>query len=253
MLVLNNGALAWLILSGRAEVWHIAASALLDGITFSFTAPAQNAVMPDLVPRELVMNGFALMAVGGSVMGIIGAALAGQLIEWVGAGMVFAMMAAMYLVVGFLYLRLPKMQGHNSRERSSVGADMLAGARYLGGKPVLLILLGLAFTRMCFVMPYRTLLPAYAADSLGMSAAGLGWLTSANLLGAMVVSMTLTAQGDRRGKGRVILLSGIAIGVALLLFVGRALDPQRLFVHRRCWRGQPGHHDPLQHADADAL
>lgn len=220
VMAVNSGVIAALVLTGHIQVWHLAVSSIIDGFRGAFTMPANNSIVADLVPREHIMNAFSVLAVGGSLMGIVGAATAGLLIEWVGPGRVFVVMSVLFTSVALIYLWLPETRSGGSGPQVAIWRAWLSGVQHVRARPALMLVLGLTFVRMCLVAPYTTLLPAFAVETLGMSAVGLGWLTSMRLLGATVFSVLMSAQGNRGAKGRLLLQTGLVVGAALLLFVG---------------------------------
>ncbi len=60
---LLNAVNTVLIMAGVIEFWHLMVLSTLSGISFSFNMPARQAVIPNLVPRELLMNAMSLGAI----------------------------------------------------------------------------------------------------------------------------------------------------------------------------------------------
>jgi MFS family permease len=91
LLVVSAVVLASLIFSGQLQAWHIAVSAMLNGAVFSFMEPAQETIYSELVDRETVLNAVSLNFVIQGLLGILGSAAAGLLIdaEGIGAGGVY--------------------------------------------------------------------------------------------------------------------------------------------------------------------
>jgi hypothetical protein len=113
--------------------------------------------------------------------------------------------------------KLPKT-GTTDPGTRSVWADIVDGVRYIRVCPVLIPLLALVFVRGFLGMPYRTMMPKYAQDVMGLDATGLGILTSAPGVGSLISSLVMASLGNFRGKGRLLLLSGIVMGLALVGF-----------------------------------
>jgi MFS family permease len=67
-------------------------------------------------------------------------------------------------------------------------------------------------------MGYRTFMPKYAQDVLGMDAGGLGLLMAAPGVGGTISSLATASLGDFRGKGRLLWGAGMAFGLFLVLF-----------------------------------
>ena len=67
-------------------------------------------------------------------------------------------------------------------------------------------------------MPYRTMMPKYARDVMGLDASGLGTLTAAPGVGSLISSLIMASLGDFKRKGKLLLVAGIVMGLALVWF-----------------------------------
>ena len=216
-MVLNSVVLAVLISTGTVCLWHLAVSSLLTGILFAFLMPAQQAFLADLVDRETLLNANSLNAIGMGLMGIFASSLAGAMIESLGVGSVYYAMAGLYLVSLLTIAQLPAAARVMGQCRS-VWRDLREGVSYIvGNRPIMLLLL-LALSRVLVGMPYRTLMPKYAQDVLGLDASGLGVLLAAPGAGSMISALLLATLGDFRNKGKLYLLAGLAMGLGLVAF-----------------------------------
>jgi predicted MFS family arabinose efflux permease len=151
------------------------------------------------------------------LMGVFGASLAGFVIAWVGAEGVYFTIAALYVWALFALSRLPP-GGAARSTRSSAWANVRDGLRYLKVTPIILPLLGIAVVRVLFGWSYRTLMPVYASEVLQFDARGLGILSAAPSVGSLLGSLALASLGDWNGKGKILLLAGLTMGLALVGF-----------------------------------
>jgi MFS family permease len=69
-------------------------------------------------------------------------------------------------------------------------------------------------------MPYTTFMPVYAEDVVGLDARGLGILVGAPSVGSLISALVLASMGDFKGKGRLTLVAGVVLGLALVGFAG---------------------------------
>ena len=215
--LLNTLVLTVLIMTDLVQVWHMAVGSLITGIFFSFMMPAQNALVSELVNRETLLNAISLNSIGMGLMGIVAAWLAGWAIDALGVGSVYIVLTLSYAGIILTLFQLPRTQGATS-SRDSVWKELKAGVGYLRVRPIIVPLLGLVFARGLLAMPYRTMMPKFAQDVMGMGASGLGWLTAASGAGSLIASLALASLGDYRGKGKLLLISGIVMGISIIAF-----------------------------------
>lgn len=105
----SQGLLAALLITGTAELWHVAAISAVNGCAVAFFLPASTALVPQLVPPERLQSANALLRLSLSAARIAGAGAAGVLVSLVGTGPAIAVDAATFAVsaLALLGLRLP--------------------------------------------------------------------------------------------------------------------------------------------------
>jgi predicted MFS family arabinose efflux permease len=159
----------------------------------------------------------SLNSVGMGLAGIFAASLAGFLIDVIGVAAVYVGIAGLYMVVFLTILKLP-LTGTSNPSRHSVWSDIVDGAKHIWIRRISVSLLVVVFIRGLLAMPYRTLMPKYAQDVMQLDASGLGILVAAPGFGSLISSLIMASLGDYQGKGKLLLSSGVALGVAIVLF-----------------------------------
>jgi MFS family permease len=87
---------AALLLTGRAEIWSLAALAAVNGGSSAFFFPASSGVVPQTVPVSLLQRANATLRLGLNATTITGAALGGLLVAATNPGTAIAIDAASY-------------------------------------------------------------------------------------------------------------------------------------------------------------
>jgi len=211
--------LAILVSTNLVQVWMVLVIALARGVTMSFNGPARHSLLPELVPREDLMNAIALNSATINLTKTIGPAIAGILIATVGVAGAFYFNAASYVAVLYGLALMRFVERPRKAVRTSVFADVVGGARYLHSQPILWMLVLLFLLPSVFGGPYVMMLAVFAKDVLDVGPIGMGFLTAAASCGAVIGALFVA--GRSRGGGRrgwVVLLCLMAYGVALGLF-----------------------------------
>lgn len=209
---------ALLTLTHRIRPWHIPLLALLFGLVNAVDVPARQAFVPEMVPRELLLNAIALNSAMFNVARIIGPAIAGIVVAAIGEGWCFLANAVSYIavIVGLLMMdtpnTVPSSATANPLER------LLEGLRFVARtSPIRAILLLLALVSV-MGMSYTVLMPIFADRILKGGAKGLGILMSASGVGALLGALLLAMRESIRGLGKRAAFGAIGFGVSLVLF-----------------------------------
>jgi MFS family permease len=181
---------AALVITGNAEVWHLAALAAVNGGASAFFFPASAGVVPQTVPATLLQQANALLQLAMNTAMIGGAAIAGFLVAGAGPGWAIAVDAGTYLVAAgcVALMRLPAVV----REQAATFLHELGvGWREFRSRTWLwAIVLQFSLMLMVVLGAFSVLGPVVADDDLGGATAwGLiltGWtagLVTGGLIG----------------------------------------------------------------------
>ena len=104
-----QGAIAVLLLTGHARLWHLIALQVLRGAAFSFFFPASQGLVPQTVPIGELQPANVLFSMTRNGTNIVGAALGGALVAVTSPGWALAFDGATYLVSALIFagMRLP--------------------------------------------------------------------------------------------------------------------------------------------------
>jgi MFS family permease len=213
-------------------VW-VSALGLLGGVMSALTFPAWQALLPDLVPREKLMNAIALNSAQFQSSRLLGPLVTGAFVL-VGAsfGNVFMLNAASFLfVIAALWAIHPNPQpesgGHGrpaGAPAESAWARLTAGVSYAReDRTVGALIVSTAFMTV-FAMPYMMLLPAIVHTALSttgkVAETQVSWLMAANGLGAaagalVVASLPVTTRRERLIPFAIIAMGGLLMAFAL--------------------------------------
>ena len=192
--------------------------------------PVRQSLIPNLVPREDLSNAVALQSFAFQISRLIGPSIAGFLIAWIGAGGAFLARAVVFIgvVVMIVLMKVPAIQ--NISKGESGWATLREGFAYIRGEQSLLILILWALIPQLFIMPYFTLLPVFAKDVLHVGPEGFGILVTLPGIGAVIATLAIASLGDFHRKGRVLVVAGIAQGIAILLLAATSKLPDDVLV-----------------------
>ncbi|MDX2706949.1 MFS transporter [Streptomyces sp. PA03-6a] len=213
--LLVSAGLAALTLTGAATVGTVVVSSLLATAAATFDQPARQALIPAMVPRDRLVDAFALLNPSRELAILVGPAFAGVLIALGGPGAVYVFDAVTYavLVVVLALLRVPPLAVDG--KRLPLLESLWEGVGHVSGRPVVWQLMGLDLAATVFGA-YRVLLPAFAADVLHVGAAGYGLLSAAPSAGALIGSAWVFRLVRTARSGRIVLWGTAAYGLAVV-------------------------------------
>ena len=220
-----------LVASGLLQVWHLFLFTLITGAAWAFNEPVRQTLVPNLVPKEDLMNAVALHSAGFNLNKVIGPALGGLLIALFGAAGNFFVQGLAYAgVLVTLYVMHVPPTPVQARQ-SSVVANLKEGFAYVWSTPTVLALMVADLVPRIFAVPYQALMPVFQKDVLGVGPEGLGMLMAAPGVGAVLSTLLLASIAHSfRRKGLLVLGGLISLGVFLILFSRTTSFPLALVI-----------------------
>src|SRR5262245_31714927 len=196
-----------------SQTWMLAAAASLGiltlagevtpdvllGLTFALglgsamTAPAWQAITPELVSRDDLPEAVALGGVAFNLARAAGPALGGLTTASVGPGVVFLLNAASFLAVLVVLARWRRAPLQPFEIPENMLGAMRAGARYVRHSLPLRTVLTRSVSFVIFASAVWSLLPLVARQLLGLDAVGYGVLLGCLGLGAVAGATVLPA------------------------------------------------------------
>jgi MFS family permease len=223
--------LAHAIMGGSAMVMAILTAAdlitpevllglgLVLGVGVALNLPTWQALLPSLVPREMIASAVALQSAAFNVARAIGPALGGAIVVAIGPAAGFGINALTYgfVIVGLLMVARTLIAPE--RQTTSLGAAIGLGVRYARFTPVFARLLALVSIFAVTSSVVQSVLPGHT-ETLGGDAGTLGLLLGAMGAGALLGAFTRQQLLDRFRRRAPMLtitlfgLSGIGVGLA---------------------------------------
>jgi predicted MFS family arabinose efflux permease len=195
---IEAGALPW----GRAAGWvgpyPIFAGCVLLGIVRALQTPAQQAIVPKLVPESQLARAMALSSSVMKIAVVMGPALGG-FIYALGPAWAYGLCVAVLAVSLFCVMAIEHVPIIRSKEPATL-RSMFAGFGFIFHKPV--VLGAISLDLFAVVLGGATaLLPIYAKDILHTGPWGLGLLRAAPAVGALALGAWLARHPIERRVG----------------------------------------------------
>ncbi|HJV49115.1 MAG TPA: MFS transporter [Geothrix sp.] len=198
---------------------------LLLGVGAALNAPAWQASVPDLVPKDQIAAGVALNSAGFNVSRAVGPALGGLVVGWLGPTWAFALNAVSFLGVLAVFKSWKRQPVTTDLPAERFSAAMKVGLRYTRHRKVLQIILLRGGGFVFFGGPIFSLLPTLAIHHLHLGSSAFGLLLGCTGVGAVTATLVLPSLKSRISPNQLLALATaiFATGLLGLAFVVRTL------------------------------
>ncbi len=211
-------AIAGLLVTGKLEIWHLYANAILSGCFNSCQSNAYMAATTVLVPKKYLARAGGIAGIGRSVSKLISPVLAGVLLGIVGLPGIMAIDFAtlFFAFVPLLLVRFPEpnLKSENTDENSFF-KEAADGWNYLIARPGLLGLLIFLAIRNVFVGAFNVLTVPLVLSLT--SPVGLGIILSIGSSGLAAGSLIMSFWKERENKIKILFGFSLFTGVFILL------------------------------------
>ena len=231
--------LGTLVLTQVVHIWMILALSFVTGCCMSIAGPSYLALVFNLVDREDLANAIALNSTQFQLARVLGPVAAGLGFKLFGlAGCFFANGLSFAAVcIGLAMVRY-ESEPHTSmapdrsvKDKKAFVQDLVAGFRYVAGRPRVSWLLMVSAVMSLFGAPYISMMPVFARDIFKLGETGLALMMGIAGAGALFGALSLAYLGDFKYKGRFVLGGAFGFAVCLVCFsLSRALIVSLIFL-----------------------
>ncbi|MCH8207326.1 MAG: MFS transporter, partial [Chloroflexi bacterium] len=215
--VVHNLVLGFLVLTGNIEVWHLIVLSMVNGSARAAQMPAAGALVPNLVPKHLLLNAIALNQAAMNGSRLLGPAAIAPMLGTVGVEAAFFMCTGFYMVSLVQTLRIrTSSTGEIDTSRGFVN-NMMDGLRYVYRTPVLRAVVLMALFHCGMTMSFESLLPVLSRQQLNAEGAGFSYLMMAVGAGALISSVAIAGIQSEVTRGRLFLNLGVLSGLTPII------------------------------------
>jgi len=215
------GAVALLGMTGRLQIAHLYVASAFFGAAFSFYTPAMSAIMPELVPSDVLVPGNALRGLSGQTARVIGPLLGGLIVTAAGPPVAFGLDAASFAISFgvFFFARPPR---HEAPPPMPLLAQIREGVSFTFSVTWLWVaIVGFAVTNGFYFAGFSVALPLLVLKVLMGTPATFGFIGTAAGLGEVVGGLLVGNLKIKRLGVGIYIFSGL-LGVG---FAGYGIAP----------------------------
>ena len=222
-LVLGNLALAGIVaplvlVTTADRVWIVYVVAFCQAIAAQFVSPAEAALLPRLVPKELLPAANGLNALNNNLARLIGPVLGGFAAA-LGIETVVGLDLASFLLAAVLIAAIGGTHRADREDERHVVAELLDGLRLIRGTAVVALLIGLLFVTSIGEGVMGALFAPFIVDALDGGAKELGWTMTAQAIGGIAGGLLAGRWIARFGALRLVPITLVLFGlVDLVIF-----------------------------------
>tara|TARA_R110002167_G_scaffold158880_6_gene354242 strand:+ start:8637 stop:9896 length:1260 start_codon:yes stop_codon:yes gene_type:complete len=189
----------------------------LGGIVRAFLGPTIFSLLALIVPKKVYPNAATWSSTTWQVASVLGPAIAGFSISWIGVHWSMCLILLFSLVALLILLQISRKPILNPKLGEPIGDSLREGLRFVFGTKAILGALTLDMVAVLFGGAVA-LLPIFAQDILQVGAEGFGVLRAAPAVGAAITMIGSTRYPLHRAAGKKLLLSIFAFGACMIVF-----------------------------------
>jgi MFS family permease len=194
----------------------------LIGVGFAFHAPAWSAIVPDVVTDEELPSAATLGGLQMNVSGIIGPALGGVLLYFLGANWVFAVNALCFVVVIFALLQWKEPEAESAFPAENFLESFFTAVRYVRYSPAIQVVLARNFLFAFFISVIPALIAVIGLKELRLKPCSLGLLFTSMGGGSVFSAVFVLPRARKKLSSNALIVSGnllIVLVYVLMAFV----------------------------------
>lgn len=196
--------------------WLIISVALVNGVVNCFETPTRQSLVGSIVPPEDIPAAIPVNAMTFNLSRVIGPAVGGVLLAWVGAQLCYFLNGLSYLALVFAVLGIRADISAKSARTEPIRDLVMEGLKYTFRDVRLRTLFFMECTTSMFGLSYMALMPAIAKTMLGLDKRGLGMAMTSIGVGTMSGLLLLMVLSARPIKGLLVRVTMTTFSLSLL-------------------------------------
>lgn len=216
MLVITSGWFETVVPANQLKYFYYGII-FFTGIIRAFAGPTSNAILAQLVPKNILHFAANISSTTWLISSILGHATAGFLIAGIGVHKTFYVIIALVAFACITIFLIPKLPVLLAKQRENAWKSVMEGLRYVFNHKTLLGAISLDLFAVLFggVVAF---IPEVAATILNTGPIAFGWLNASMDIGSAISILLLTFFPMKSGQGKKLLLAVAGFGICIIIF-----------------------------------
>jgi len=215
------GSITLLALTNNLVVYHLyIASFLLTFFTLLFDVAA-DAYLPSVLPKERLIEANAKLTFIATILRIIGPAISGMAIIWIGASGTVGLNALSFLISALFLSLIPRDKKEESEESKemSIWQNIKEGILYLVRHEVLLPIAIFSTVMNIGIYAVTSLFVFSSKEVMGYNSSETALIFTVSGIFATIATMLVKRLNEKMNKGNIIRFGSFGVSLAILILV----------------------------------
>jgi MFS family permease len=190
----------------------------LIGVGFAFNAPAWSSIQPEIVSNQELPSAATLGGLQLNISGIVGPAIGGFLLPWIGANSIFALNACCFFILIFTIAQLKRKKAPSNLPLENFLESFVTAVRYARYAPGIQIVLARNVLFAFFIALIPALIPVVVLKQLHLDPSSLGLVFTSMGIGSVLAAIFILPWARSRfSSNNVTILANVLVAVVFVL------------------------------------
>lgn len=221
---IHNLALGILYFMDLILPWHLVALAFLQGSARAAQMPSGQALVPNIVPKENLLNAVALNMSTVHATRLLGPLAIAPFLNYFGSNenslsgtdIAFFICTGFYALSFIFALMIKNTSTGNIRSESFI-SGFTEGLKFVHSNKPILVVIGITTFHCMLTMSFESVLPYFSVNKLGEEGLAVSFLMMCVGVGSMIASLFLAGASNEKLKGKIFYIFAISSGLAPVL------------------------------------
>ena len=204
--------------------WHLVLLAFVQGSARASQMPSGQALVPNIVPKENLLNAVALNMSTVHATRLLGPLAVAPFLNYIGKNensingtdIAFFICTGFY-ALSFIFALMIKNTSTGKVTTESFVSGFTEGLKFVHSNKPILVVIGITTFHCMLTMSFESVLPYFSVNKLGEEGLAVSFLMMCVGVGSLFASFFLAGTSDEKLKGKVFYLFAIISGIAPVL------------------------------------
>jgi MFS family permease len=225
-LAASAGALALLGWLHLLNPFVLLGGVFLIGVGFAFNAPAWTAIQPEIVSNDELPSAATLGGLQLNISGIVGPAVGGLMLPFIGANFVFALNALCFLLLIFAIASLRRKKAPSNLPLENFLESFITAVRYARYAPGIQVVMARNILFALFISVIPALLPVVGLKELHLDPSNLGLVFTSMGVGSVIGAVFILPWARAKFSSNSVTVMANLLVVVVFVLMAIIRNPQ---------------------------